>query len=88
MPRLMSFWVVVSLSHLTKYASQDAAREGALAKQIVPECPHIQADLYPSRLIVWLKNRPFGATVDTFFDVEKQSSDRDVLVFAAHARRY
>ena len=83
MPRLMSFWVVVSLSHLTKYAPLCVAHEGALTKQVVHESAHIQTNLCSDRLIVWLKQRPFGATVETFFDVENQSSDRNVLVFAA-----
>jgi hypothetical protein len=67
---------------LTKYASVGFAREGALAKQDVHESAHIQADLCLEWLIVWLKHRPFSATVETFFDVESKSPDRDVLVFA------
>jgi hypothetical protein len=39
-------------------------------------------DLYSERLVVWLKPRQFGATVEAFLDVENQSPDRDVLLFA------
>ena len=59
------------------------AREGALAKQVLHESAHIQVDLCPEQLVVWLKHRPFGGTVNTFCDVKEQSSDRDVLVSAA-----
>jgi hypothetical protein len=34
------------------------------------------------RLLVLLIHRPFGATVEAFFDVGDQSSNRDLLVFA------
>ena len=83
MPRFTSFWVVFSLSHLVKYASIGVTREGTPAKQAAHESAHIQVDLCPERLIVWLKHCPFGATVDTFFNIESKSSNRDVLVFAA-----
>ena len=83
MPRVMSFWGVVSFSHLTKYVSVGVAREGALAKQDVHESAHSQVDLNSERFVVWFKHRPFGATVETFFDVENQSSNRDILAFVA-----
>jgi hypothetical protein len=66
MPRVMSFWGVVSLSHLTKYVSVGVAREGALAKQDVHESAHSQVDLLPGaarRLVqtppIWCHGRDF-----------------------------
>lgn len=61
-PRLMSFWVVVSESHFTKYAVLGlGADKGSLSKQVVHEGAHVEPDLRPEGLVVGLEHDPLSA---------------------------
>ena len=60
-PESMSFCVVVSPSHLTKYAcSRRGALERTLPEQIVHERADVQPDLRPQRLVVRFEDHPLA----------------------------
>ena len=83
MPRSMSLCVVVSSSHLTKYASlRRRALEGALAEQVVHERADVQADLRPERLVVGLEDDPLRCPGRALLDVQGRPAHGDVLPLA------
>ena len=80
MPRLMSFWVVVSLVALDEVGlARRRALERALAEQVVHEGADVEADLRPQRLVVRLEHHPLEAAVEAFLEEERQAAHRDVL---------
>ena len=82
MPRLMSFCVVVSASHLTKYASRGVCPlECALAEEIVHERTDVEANLRPERLVVRLEDHPLQTAEEALLDEERRAAHGDVLVF-------
>ena len=86
MPRLMSFCVVVSLSHLTKYASlRRLALERALAEQVVHERADVEPDLRPQRLVVGLEHDPLGAAVEALLEEQREPPDGTYLYSSASA---
>ena len=65
MPRLTSSWVVVSASHLTKYASRGVVPgERALPEEGVQERADVEPDLRPERRVVGLEDHPLRAAVE------------------------
>ena len=77
MPRLMSFCVVVSRSHLTKYASRGVrALERALAEQVLHEGADVQPDLRPQRLVVRLEHHPLRAAVQALLEEQREAAHR------------
>ena len=81
MPRLMSFWVVVSLSHLHEVGlARRRSLERALAEQVVHEGADVEPDLRPQRLVVGLEDDPLRAAVEALLDEERGAPHRDVLL--------
>ena len=79
-PRSMSFCVVVSLSHLTKYASRGVVPWNApWRKRRVHERADVEPDLRPQRLVVRLEHDPLRAAVQALLEEEREPPDRDVL---------
>jgi hypothetical protein len=80
MPRLMSFWVVDSSSHLTTYASRgDVPWKAPCWKRFLHEGAYPEANLRPEGLAVWLVDNPLRPAADALLEEEGEPADRDVL---------
>ena len=80
MPLSMSVWVVVSRSHLTKYASFGVAPWNAPCRNsVVHEGADVEPDLRPQRLVVRLEHHPLRAAEQALLDVQRQPAHRDVF---------
>src|SRR5205085_12121760 len=57
------------------------ALKRALPEKILHKRADVQPDLRPERFVVRLEDGPLRAAIQTLFDVEREPTDRHILVF-------
>src|SRR6185295_17462117 len=55
--------------------------ERTLTEKVVHKCSDVESDLRVQRFVVRFKHNPLQTAIETLFDEESETADRDVFVF-------